>query len=448
MATNKKIKLGVFLDDLEFILFSLKKNLLPIEIVYFVNKTSNVLSILPKDAKIAYYSFEKGYALQEGEDFLKAVVARSNFTKIAKEKKVSCFWLSLCQENVDFVSLWAHKNNFSLIGRPDLIKKLENKIFFDRFLAKHNIKKPNSQEIFYEQGKNIEFKHPFVLQDPVSSGGEGTFFIKNKNSLKQLNKSILRDKAKLLLRELVYGTPCGITLFIDKDRAITSSVRRQCFENADNLARRVFLGVQFLPYSHFNKKETEEINKTFFQISSIFRENKWFGLFNFDFIISKKGEIYLIECNPRISAASSLLFYYPELNNGFNIAEVFLESLFKEKVQKESFIFYGLGKNQFQGSIFYLDIEVSAGKSIKIKKVFKEGVYEQTDSNILFLSYNLNKISSPNKRFILKNEVCVGEVYKKAFTTSTILSNYPLFDSKGALSQAGEIIKKKFNYVD
>lgn len=447
---GKKTKIGVLADDLEFILLSAGKKSLPAEIVYFVEKTSDILPIIPESAKIARYSFEKGYSPEESDDFLKAVVSRSNIEQAARENGVSCFWFSLAGENVRFVSSWAVKNGFSLIGRPDLIEKLENKILFDRFLARHKIKKPKSKEIIYERGKSIAFRYPFVLQKPVSSGGEGTFFIKGKNSLEHPAKAGLKNKSKTLLREWLKGPACGITLSVCQKGAITSAVRMQCFEKEDAWGRKAFLGVQFLAHSFFSKKQIKEMNETFFRVGYLFRERGWFGMFNFDFIISEKKGICLIECNPRISAASSLLFHYPGLNNGFDMAEIFLkESLGKKKnASKEPFVFYGISESRFQGSVFYPEAKVGLGRKAEVKRVFQEGVYGQSRGKIVFLSRDLGKISSAGERFILKNEVSANEIRENGFVTSTVLSNYPLFNLGGGLSKAGEIIKKKFNYVD
>ncbi|MCX6790620.1 MAG: ATP-grasp domain-containing protein [Candidatus Gribaldobacteria bacterium] len=445
MNPNKE-KIAVFGDYIEFLLISRYINDLPFELVYFFEKDFGGRPLLSKNAKHVCYSFRGGYQFADEKDFIEATIKNSDLTKKIKEEEISLVWPVFCIRNFDIILKWARNNTFRLVGLPRLMLKLENKLFFDKFLTKHNIKKPISKEITYGDRSRF-FNPPFVLQTPLSDGGAGTFIIKNTNECQALKKSgEIKRKSKLLMRKWVEGIPCGITILVSKDEIILSSIRRQCFgDNNKHNFYKEFEGLQFIAFKDINLVAVKNINKVFKNIGTIFRKEGWEGFFSFDFIISSNGDIYLIECNPRISAASALLFHFPILFGGSNAISIFLSDI-KAKKHNKKIIFKSLPENDFKGSVLYLVINGSSKNPVLIEKNFKDGIYESKEGKFSFLSSDTANFGLKKKKILFKNEAQEGTIYKNQSMFASILSNFPLYNSAGDLNEEGKLIKDYFKY--
>ncbi|MEK7172369.1 MAG: ATP-grasp domain-containing protein [Patescibacteria group bacterium] len=443
MNPNKE-KIAVFGDFIEFLLISKYINDLPFELIYFFEKDFGGRPLLSKSAKYINYSFRDGYKFTDEMDFIEAAIKNSDLTKKIKEEGIALVWPILCIENFEIILKWANQNAFRLLDPPGLIPKLENKLFFNRFLTKHHIKKPVSKEIIYGDRSRF-FNPPFVLQTPLSDGGAGTFIIKNTNERQALVKSgKIKRGSKLLMRKWIEGIPGGITILVSKDETILSSIRKQCFEvNNQHNFYEEFEGLQFIAFKDINPAAVKNINKVFKNIGTIFRKEDWRGFFSFDFIISGNGDIHLIECNPRISAASALLFHFPILFGGNKVISIFLSDIQTKKHNKK-IIFKSFPENNFKGSVLYLVINCSSKNPVLVKNNFKDGIYKFKKGKFSFLSSDIANFGLRGKMILFKNEAQKGTVHKNQFIFASVLSNFPLYNSSGNLNEEGKLIKDYF----
>lgn len=383
--------------------------------------------------KIIYYKFlKKQNSLDqqiEGNIF-----KYSNLAEKLKESNIK--FICTTGDINKFSKDWANENDIQFIEtKTGWQGKLENKIYFDKFLAKNNLSKPKSltskpsDSIF-----NFFKNNNIVLQQASSCGGEGTFFLQNKEDLNKLiEDKKINIKYNYLFRQKVPGIAYGATLFVAPGVIALSALRRQCFSG------REFKGINWLETSFFSQEEQEIINKNFKALGEALYKKKFFGFAGMDFIFGEDG-FYFIECNPRLSLSTAQNFAFLELSSGLNIAKLFLENFCNNDFQN-NFKFYDLPNISFDGAV--LEVNRPAGV---VKNIYQAGIYSYINNEIIFKDADIRKIDINNKQdFIYMSLLNKGERYYCQITSGNVLSNFALFDKNGKLNKVGETIEKYFN---
>ena len=246
----------------------------------------------------------------------KKILYHENFLTQLREKSISHIVMPYqCTKMMDH---WAKKHHITLIGTPYTQQRFyENKINFDKFLKKYSIPSPKTLSLT----ETTTYKHGFVVQSGISRGLEGTNFFSSWDEAARYAKS---KKTHNLIREYKKGTPIGVSITISpRGDYFFSALRRQCFLS-DKGYPKVFLGIQWIPTDFFTKKTLEKIQFTLTTITQALIQKKFIGIANIDMIITDSGA-YVLECNPRLSAASAQAFSNPELNGYQNSYEFFLD---------------------------------------------------------------------------------------------------------------------------
>jgi hypothetical protein len=388
------------------------------------SKEKNIFAIFPKESeeeRIAIEEFKlknvipikinKGIFSQLN---LEEILKFSDLEKKLKERKIDAIWLTRSSK---FLENWARKNKIILISQDyRLREKFENKIYFEKFLERNYL--PHLKSRVLSSKIFLPFKKS-VFQIPNSTGGEGTFVIKNKKDLKIIKKI----KKPLLVREYKCGMSLGVSFLIEKKEIYFSALDRQCFLKKERLKIGSFLGIQWLPFNFFEKKVYKKIEEKLKELALKLKKENLKGIVNVDFILDR-DEIFFLECNPRLTAATPQIFS----NLGL--------------IGKEPF---SLPKNSFSGSYMV----VSLLKPKKIENLIPGGFY-------ILEKNKLKKISLKNRFEFLKlkngllfyNEANKGENFKKPADIGTILSNFALFDFKsGKLNKKGKIVFDFFHNV-
>jgi hypothetical protein len=382
----------------------------------FLNE-KNIFAIFPKESeeeRIAIEEFrlknvipieiKRGVFSQLNQE---EILKFSDLEKKLKERKIDAIWLTRSSKSLEN---WARKNKIILISQDyKLREKFENKIYFEKFLEQNHL--PHLKSKVLNSKIFIPFKKS-VFQIPDSTGGEGTFLIKNKKDL----KVIKRLRKPLLVREYKNGIPLGVSFLMGKRKIYFSALDRQCFLKKEKLKIGSFLGIQWFPFSFFEKKVYKKIEERLKELALKLKKENLKGIVNVDFILDQ-GKVFFLECNPRPTTAT------PQIFSNLN--------LIGEKP-------LSLPKNSFSGSYMV----VSLFKPRKIRNLIPGGFY-------LLEKNRLKKISLKNRFEFLKlkngllfyNEANEGEIFKEPADIGTILSNFPLFDFKsGKLNEKGEIV--------
>lgn len=371
---------------------------------------------------------------------LAGVVKKTNVIKTIKKASIS----HLLPGHVVVGSLdkWANKNKIKLVAPAfTLVKKLENKLWFDNFLSKNNFPKPASQ-IWVNTNRRIFLKGKLVLQDPVSGGGEGTYFISQPAELKKLLKAKkIKKNRKYLLRQFINGIPYGITIYIGRDKVALSSFRAQCYGQLDKNSQKEFFGVQWVKSSKFSQKFKKTANQLFYNLAEKIRQEGYVGYANIDFIV-KDSQIYILECNPRFSSSTVQLLLFAETISNINTAKLYLEDLLIKTVNKK-LKFFAIPSSNFNGANFYLS--TNNDRQV-IKNYYPNGVYKFVNNKIKFVEPDINRLGVFGKSFIFYSDTQPGEVLSKGIAIGWIISNFPLYNSGGQFNFYSKMIIKHFRY--
>lgn len=447
MEKNKKIKIAVFADEIEFLLAKLS-NHPRFDFVYLANRDSAfdrwaVNNI--RGSEIINYRFPDSYRFSDREDYSTSILRHSDVAEILKKNNIQFLWALLYNENVNSFSSWCSEHKIKIIGYPKIQKKFENKIWFDGFLGRRFFPKPDSWVGCLPKNLILPLRGKIVLQKAVSSGGEGTFFSKKRQELRVfLRDGKLNYREEYLFRRHINGLPLGVTLLISSQAVILSAVRRQCFVKQEK-EPCVFQGLQWVPSSHIAESVRKLIEIAFKKLGLILYQKKLFGFFNFDFIVDKNNKLYLIECNPRMSSASAQLFHFPCLTHNIDMANLFLKDFFTPNQSVNECKFYGLPEIDFNGSV--LDINFFPREKegpLVIKKKYRNGVYIKEGNRLSFLSPLFKNFDLMSRKILIKVEAEVGDIYFNPGTFATVFSNYPLFDQEGNINHNGQDILNYF----
>lgn len=427
----KKIKIGFFPNDFDCLMApELNDNF---EVCYLVAKNSPeeawAKSFLPNDS-IYYYQLNADRTLHSSGYM--EIFKYSNILKIIKDNQITHFWLTVNSEDAEYLNNIFSKNKLKLVGiafKEQL--KFENKIWFDSFLKKNKLPKPQSQILNLNKNK-LKINGQAVIQQTYSMGGEGTYFFNGPAELKKLN---LPPNQKYLVRQFVTGQPLGVTVFVTKSQIALSALRLQCMGD-DAVGTREYLGIQWLQTSTIPIAAAKNINEVFVKIGKILWQKKLAGIWNFDFMLTEKNEINIIECNPRLSLATAQIIKFPELISEINISKIFIEEIIKKFVSGPKIT--KLPKTFFSGSM----LEIA---NLNLKKNHRPtvGIYTQ---DLKYLSGDIRKLKTKDKNFIFFTMVSAKDKLKLHETIGQVISSSPLFDQKGHLNILGKKLRNYFTY--
>jgi len=216
---------------------------------------------------------------------------------------------------------WSRRHRITLIASDYAQqRRLEDKIWLHRFLGRHGLPRP-SGGVFTYGSRGPRLRGPQVLQVPDSMGGEGTYFIAGPAELARLG---LQPGRRYLLRERIVGRPFGITVFVAPQAVALSAVRLQCYHPEPRGAARCFAGVQWFPSAWLSPRLRRRIDAVFAELGELLYRRRFLGFANFDFMVDEDDEIHVLECNPRMSAATPQLLARPELLGGVPAGALFL----------------------------------------------------------------------------------------------------------------------------
>lgn len=242
------------------------------------------------------------------------------------------------------IDLICKKNNWINISNPSHINRnLEDKIKFTEFCEKNNIpiipyKTVNlSQQSFEEVQK--KFGQDLVIQTHFGWAGNSTYFAnKWQDIANQLAPNTLVKISPFINGYSLLNNCCSTSRgLIQSPPALQYTGLPEFTQNPFTTVGRQWPSLATQPIQEKIKNITENFN------SAISRLN-YKGFFGLDFLVDKNNNVYLLECNPRLTA--SFAFYTSiEINNNiiplffFHLLE-FLNISYSIDIKKEQQRFY------------------------------------------------------------------------------------------------------------
>lgn len=207
----------------------------------------------------------------------------------------------------------AQKNNWRIAVSPSCFGRqlFENKAEFRKILKKVGISPIpgrilSSSNFFLSSFSELEkeFGLPFVLQNPVSYGGIGTFFIKNEARFKKTKEAMKENSArKIVVAKFIKGPSVCITGCVTKFGILSARPHYQICDISILHFRPssgVFCGNDWSA-SNFSKKILNQAKNIVLKIGNYFLKAGYKGIFGLDFILDEKEEkLYAVECNARL----------------------------------------------------------------------------------------------------------------------------------------------------
>ena len=362
-------------------------------------------------------SYKKDPTCQENG--FEAVLKHSSLGEEMLQKNIGCTTLWSLDS---FMADWFRARHIQVIA-PELAlsQQLGNKINFDRFLAQSDLPRPKSW-IISSLAELADLKGRLVIQEPVSSGSEGTFFVSGQQDVAALvQASKLKEHEPYLVRKFVDGTSYGITLFIGRTRLVLSLPRIQLFYQSSD-AQRVFAGIQW--DSKMDAAGRSAINQVFGRLGKILHQLGYFGYASFDFIL-QDNRVFLIECNPRFSQSTAHVFSNPLVTGGIETLPLFVDGFFQPPESGPEFT--GLPDGSFAGC----DINLRKENMPRLPN----GVYRMDPAGFSYLGPDILKFSPHPQEFMLTGWFVDPAQQDEV---GSITANFPLFENESELNETGQ----------
>ena len=444
---EKFTKIAAFADNFD-ILF-LPKNIAGADFYYLAAKNSSALDWfkenLPEEKILLFEPDDKEKNL--GDWDIDELLYHSNITQIIKLHQIDFFAPSLHATKA--VYEWSKENNVKLLSTDfNLQNNFENKLYFDQFLKENNLPKPASLVFNAAKSPKTPFEGKFVLQEPTSGGGKGTFFIESEDELKNLlSAGKILPNENYLVRTFIKGETYGITVFIAPGKIALSPCRRQCFYPANKFGKKRFAGIQWIA-NEFNDNLIQNINSTFFKTGELLYQKKFFGFANFDFIVDGENRINFIECNPRFSAATPQLIQRPKMTSDLPVGKIFVEGFLTPQIYPEKIDYFGYPQTNFNGSVMEINVfPEEENREIIIKKQYQNGLYNYQDRKLSFATPKIEEINDNHQQlFYCSPAVNIGDIFKEDNVVSYIFSNFPLFTKQGEINEEGREVLGTFKF--
>ena len=232
-------------------------------------------------------------------DKLKELLLNKNYKVMFYSPTLAYSLLKLCP---DF------KNNFICLNSKSILDLLDNKINTRLWLSNYMpVLKTALLSSLDCQIQNLKSLFPnysnFIIQEPRSSGGLGTFLINSYNCMDVLSE--LKQDSLYLVSGYAYPSfSVNSHILISKDDVIIFPPSTQIIENNGN--KLTYSGADYINYTNIDKKYKEKIYEYSVKIGQLLKEIGYIGICGVDFLIYAK-EVYFVEINPRFQASTFLL---------------------------------------------------------------------------------------------------------------------------------------------
>lgn len=360
------------------------------------------------------------------------VLAGSDIARVLAQRKTGALLLS--SPFTPQVHDWATTHGIRVLAADyEQQRRLENKIWFDWFLARHGIPRPKAAVLTASDSPSLALRASMgrvVVQRSDSQGGEGTFYLRSLADWPKVSSELRLPRGeRCLVREFVAGRPLGITVFVAPGIVALSAVRRQCYyPRQAGQPRRLLAGVQWLPSQDLAPRLREGIGAVFRRLGELLYRRCYLGFANFDFLADDDDHVWLIECNPRMSAATPQLLARPALTGGLPVGRLFLEAYLSRSRWPRRPELSPFPSTDFAGAT--LDVISGCERPCRVRREFAGGTFHERQGSCQLFPFAQQ-----------------GQRAEAATTLATILADFRLYDARGELNAAGRRLVERFRYT-
>lgn len=179
--------------------------------------------------------------------------------------------------------------------------KIQSRIWFSKFINVPAYAVINGKDICYDSLKkqfiNSNF---FVVQECVSSGGNGTYILGPDSLI------IFEDKPYLVSKFIENAYPINVHILVNTTTTTVFPISVQLIEKDDLCQKLTYKGSDFIAAEDINIQTKNTIYDSCQIIGNKLRDIGYKGVAGLDFIVSD-NRVTLIEINPRFQASSELI---------------------------------------------------------------------------------------------------------------------------------------------
>ena len=334
----------------------------------------------------------------------------------------------------DPIRSWAVRAGVRLLSTdPDHQRRFEHKLWFDAFLRAHDLPRPRGGVMTL--GRRARFpavlsaRASAVVQEPESVGGEGTWFVDGAEEVDRLaDAGVLRRGRRYLVREFIDGRPFGISVFVAPGTVALSAARLQCYNPCRGAGgARVFAGIQWVPTDALSPMLRRNMQRVFTRLGDLLYRRRYFGFANFDFMVDARDRLAVIECNPRMSAATPQVLLHPALLGGVDAGRAYLDPELLHRSYPRACRRRPLPRSSYRGAT--LDL-VSSAPAV-ITRGLASGRYRWTGRDLIWIDPDLRRLDGDNELAVI-GIARPGQRCQPGETLASVMANFALHDDHGA----------------
>lgn len=352
---------------------------------------------------------------------------------------------------------WARSHRLTWLAPGVAHRALEDKLVFHRLLARLGLPQPEGGPVTLDAARRLDLAAGWVLQEPTSAGGVGTFFVDAPADLDALAaRGALVSGERYLARRRVAGRPLGVTLAVLPGLVALSAARLQCYFPRDPSVRAAeFAGLQWLPTASLGPRVASRLERVLLRLGHALHRRRYVGLANIDLMLEDRTDrVLLLECNARMAASSPQLFHHPELASGLDLADLLLAAFARRVPWPARGKTFGLPDAPFEGAT----LDVLAGVALDDDDAaldFPDRVGPTPASGVVALA-DLARAPShgawrprPDPASLAAGEVFVhfprrpGDPLEAGTLLASALSEAPLFSSDGRPTELACALTKR-----
>lgn len=152
----------------------------------------------------------------------------------------------------------------------------------------------------YNNIKNYFFSKEFIVQDALSSGGEGTTLVRVSNDLKFIES----NKRYLVSPYIKDSLSVNVHIVIGSENILFFPPSIQIVNEIQG--KILYFGADFISYQSVDNKIQFQIKKDALKIGNKLQLEGYRGVLGIDFLI-KNNDLFFMEINPRFQASTQLL---------------------------------------------------------------------------------------------------------------------------------------------
>ena len=268
------------------------------------------------------------------------------------------------------------------------------------------------------------------MQEPRSSGGDGTRFVRSRADVDALvARGALGLGARYLVRERVDGGARGATVFVAPGLVALSALRLQAYHPRDHDdGPGAFAGVQWLASDDLSARARSRVEAALFGVGERLYARRFFGFANVDLMLDRRDRALILECNPRMSAATPELLRSPALVSGVETGARFLAGFLGQRAWRRRFERVGLPVTASRPAS--LDVVFHGARGV-VTRTIASGVYAFDGDALAYVGPDVRRLDAGEVAIVVMARE--GQPCERGDTLATAMSTEALYDGDGAM---------------